>query len=160
LYQTRILTRSQVCTEATADSEALSILASYDGPFEEVGYTVNVYASTSISWDKTVPKAPFTQKVSSQLLSGRIITCLLPVHFPQEGGILTSKNAGGNCTYPTYMVNPQYHMRICPENGRAVLEPNSGRAELKASVVLTCQASREIPLNVTLVWSQGERIVE
>lgn len=55
------------------------------------------------------------------------------------------------------MVNPQYHLRIHPQKG---LAPDGGHAELKATVVLTCQASRETPLNVTLVWSQGERIVE
>ena len=58
------------------------------------------------------------------------------------------------------MVNPQYHLRIHPETGQAASGSNGGRAGLKANVVLTCQASREMPLNITLVWSQGERVAE
>jgi len=57
------------------------------------------------------------------------------------------------------MVNPQYHLHIHPQNGQAESE-SGGDAALKSRIVLTCQASRETPLNVTLVWSQGERIVE
>jgi calpain-7 len=58
------------------------------------------------------------------------------------------------------MVNPQYHLRIHAESGEAASDPGSERAGLKANVVLTCQVSRETPLNVTVVWSQGERIIE
>lgn len=45
-------------------SKALSILASYDGPSEEVGFTVSVYSSAAVSWDKTIPQPPFMHKVT------------------------------------------------------------------------------------------------
>lgn len=72
----------------------------------------------------------------------------------QIDGVLTNKNAGGNCTYPTFMLNPQYHLRIHPPK----CDSQSRRA--KAKIALTMQTSRDIPANITLVWSQGERIDE
>lgn len=79
----------------------------------------------------------------------------LPMVFSQEEIVLTSKNAGGSCTHPTYMLNPQYHLRLhTPVKGNS--QPGSSMA--KASVVFTVQGARDIPVNVTLVWSKGERI--
>ena len=71
-------------------------------------------------------------------------------------GTLTSKNAGGNCTYPTFMVNPQYHLHIHPKQPSA----SASRADKKANVGLTIQARRDVSVNVAVMWSQGERIVE
>jgi len=68
---------------------------------------------------------------------------------------MTSKNAGGNCTYPSFMLNPQYHLRIAPPRDVA-----STSAGTKAKIVLTMQTSRDIPVNIALVWSNGERIDE
>lgn len=45
------------------DCKGLSILASYDGPFDEVGFTIKAYSPTAISWDKQIPKVPFSHKV-------------------------------------------------------------------------------------------------
>lgn len=59
------LTMKQARTKLSQDSDALSVLASYDGPFEEIGFTVTVYSSASIAWDKTIPKAPFRGKVTA-----------------------------------------------------------------------------------------------
>ncbi|KAF7979032.1 hypothetical protein HWV62_44019 [Athelia sp. TMB] len=126
-----VLVRMQIA----ASTKALSILASYDGPFEDVGFTLVVYTSATVAWDKTVSQAPFTHK---------------------ESGSLTSKNAGGNCNYPTYMINPQYHLRIHPEKNS-----NEARhAGMKAKVVLAFEMARQTPLNITAVWSQGERVTE
>nr|GAT49101.1 predicted protein [Mycena chlorophos] len=111
----------------------LSIFASYDGPTPEVGLTVTVYApeSATIAWDKHVQAPPFSTKIE---------------------GSLVHKNAGGNSTHPTYMVNPQYHLRIHP--------PKTPNAPKKADVSLTMQMAREVPINVAVVWSQGQRVFE
>jgi calpain-7 len=79
------------------------------------------------------------------------------------------------------MLNPQWHLRIHNENagssGRGALAANRkasplsgfagsprtadvGRTAPKSVVVLSAQGPREVPLNVTAVWSSGERIVE
>ena len=79
------------------------------------------------------------------------------------------------------MLNPQWHLRIPDENagssGRGVLGKVSplrwitgssriadvgGRSKTtqKSVVVLSAQGPREVPLNVTAVWSSGERVVE
>lgn len=44
----------------------MAITASYDGPFDGVGFTVTVFCSNETSWDKRVPKVPFTHKVGPE----------------------------------------------------------------------------------------------
>ncbi|KAF9462395.1 hypothetical protein BDZ94DRAFT_1261255 [Collybia nuda] len=130
-----VLVRTRVPLNQRAG--ALTIFTSYDGDATEVGFTLTAYASASfvIAWDQHVSPPPFVKKID---------------------GVLTNKNAGGNCTYPTFMLNPQYHLRIHP--------PKCGRSSLtattKTKVALTMQTSRDIPANITLVWSQGGRINE
>ncbi|KAG6828848.1 hypothetical protein H0H92_006607 [Tricholoma furcatifolium] len=122
---------------ASLTSGVLSIFASYDGDGSEVGFTLAAYAGSNfeISWDQTTPSPPFTKKVD---------------------GILTSKNAGGNCTYPTFMVNPQYHLKVHPPRANG----KSPHGSDKANVALTVQTSRDTPVNISLVYSRGERIDE
>jgi len=85
-------------------------------------------------------------------------------------------NAGGNHTYPTYMLNPQWHLRILEQEliRRSVspaIGPSSSRelgtwqgpgasAKDKAAVILSALGPREMSLNLTAVWSSGERVVE
>ncbi|KAH7907349.1 hypothetical protein BJ138DRAFT_1160375 [Hygrophoropsis aurantiaca] len=122
-----------VRARAEQASDALGILACYDGPFEDVCFTVTAYSPRAISWDTTLRPPAYTSKVD---------------------GILTSKNAGGNCTNPTYMVNPQYHLRIHAD------KQDAQRAGTQAGVVLVAKGPRDMPLNITVVWSSGERTVE
>ncbi|KAJ7099454.1 hypothetical protein B0H15DRAFT_771653, partial [Mycena belliarum] len=107
-------------------SGSLSVFASYDGHASEVGYTLSVYApaAVSIAWDEKVPAPPFS-----------------------------SKNAGGNSTHPTFMVNPQYHLRIHPPKHRGLSAP-------KANVALTMQMGRDVPVNIAVAWSQGSRFFD
>ena len=82
------------------------------------------------------------------------------------------------------MLNPQWHLRIYDENagssGRGAPASNgkvspprgfAGSSKIadvggksktgqKSVVVLSAQGPREVPLNVTAVWSSGERTVE
>jgi calpain-7 len=82
------------------------------------------------------------------------------------------------------MLNPQWYLRIhehsggstgrgvaSSSNGKGLLKipvgggskavGGTGRAEReKASVILSAHGPREVPLNVTGVWSSGERVVE
>ena len=129
---------------------ALSILASYDGAFEDIGFTIAVYSAVAVSWDKPIPRAPFTIKVNQAECRKRKV---LHVHL-QVDGALTVKSAGGNCTYPTFMMNPQYHLHIHPER-----QPGT-QSNLKSRLELVLQGDRDIPLNMMVVWSQGERIFE
>ncbi|THV06173.1 cysteine proteinase [Dendrothele bispora CBS 962.96] len=114
-------------------SGTLSISALYDGSSSDVGFSLTVYAGVEIEveWvNQNVLSAPFTETVS---------------------GSLTSKNSGGNSTHPTFMINPQYHLRIFPsaKNG----------AE-KTKVVLTMKAIKDIPVQVMVVWSNAQRVFE
>lgn len=49
------------------------------------------------------------------------------------------------------MVNPQYHLVIHPR-----VEGRNG----KTKVTLTLQANKDAPVNVAMVRSQGQRVVE
>jgi calpain-7 len=162
--------RPSASPPSTRISGALSILASYDGPFDDVVFTVAVFCGTDIEvrWDED---AGIGDSISPK--DGRFSV--------KVDGTLTTKNAGGNHTHPTYMLNPQWHLRIHNENagssGRGALAANRkasplsgfagsprtadvGRTAPKSVVVLSAQGPREVPLNVTAVWSSGERIVE
>ncbi|KAJ7125274.1 hypothetical protein C8R44DRAFT_875091 [Mycena epipterygia] len=128
---THVLARTRLPFQS---SSSLSVLASYDGQASEVGFTLSVYApsTANITWDESLPAPPFSSKVE---------------------GTLTSKNAGGNSSHPTFMVNPQYHLRIHPPK-------HTSPSAKKANVSLTMQMGKDVPVNVAVAWSQGSRIFE
>ncbi|KAM6502958.1 hypothetical protein JOM56_002935 [Amanita muscaria] len=124
----------------SSSSGVLCITACYDGDASDVGYTIDVYASqrgSSFSWDENVSSLPYKEKIQ---------------------GAFTTKNSGGNGTYPTFMLNPQYHLRIHPPRtgSRLLSVPNPSRQKVKTSIVL--KTERNIPVNISLAWSQGERL--
>ncbi|KIL55881.1 hypothetical protein M378DRAFT_90149 [Amanita muscaria Koide BX008] len=124
----------------SSSSGVLCITACYDGDASDVGYTIDVYASqrgSSFSWDENVSSLLYKEKIQ---------------------GAFTTKNSGGNGTYPTFMLNPQYHLRIHPPRtgSRLLSVPNPSRQKVKTSIVL--KTERNIPVNISLAWSQGERL--
>ncbi|KAK0459294.1 uncharacterized protein EV420DRAFT_1677667 [Desarmillaria tabescens] len=126
---THVLVKSRI--SKNQPSGTLVILASYDGKSQDVGFTLTVYARSAItvSWDTNVPIPPFTTEIDSSF---------------------TQKNAGGNSTFPTYMVNPQYHLQIHP----------MAHIRSKSKVSLTMHTAKDLPVNITVVWSQGQRVFE
>lgn len=112
----------------------LSILASYDGDANEVGFTVSAYCSehTEIKWDETIVSPPYEKKVP---------------------GAITHKSAGGNCTHRSFMVNPQYHLRI-------LAPPKGSRGAGKARTNVNLRTGKDVPVNVAVVWGQGKRVTE
>jgi calpain-7 len=141
---THLLSRIKTSQFQTHTSGSLSLLVCYEGQFDQVGFTVTALAYSSdvvVSWDTRVPPAKYMQKID---------------------GVLTHKTAGGNCTHPTYMVNPQYHLRVHNTTSASIDKRPSTSADKhsKTQVILTAQSTRDMSLNVTAVWSQGERISE
>ncbi|KAI0090683.1 hypothetical protein BDY19DRAFT_992108 [Irpex rosettiformis] len=118
-----IKTRSRTAT--------LLIVASYDGASEEVGFTITVYSSASIQWAGSPSSLPYSEKIT---------------------GALTSKNAGGNATLPTFMLNPQYFLRIHPDK--------SAKPNAKSRMTLSLAGDRRVPFNASVVWSQGQRVTD
>ena len=53
------------------------------------------------------------------------------------------------------MVNPQYHLVIHPQQARVERGMNG-----KTKVALTLLASKDVPVNVAIVRSQGQRVAE
>ncbi|KAF9029355.1 cysteine proteinase [Hymenopellis radicata] len=107
----------------------LSMLASYDGVCQSVGFTLTIYASPTVDvvWETDVVTPPFTSEIESQW---------------------THKSAGGNPEYPTFMVNPQYRLRV------------HGQPRSKIKVCLTIQTVKDLPVNITVLWSQGDRVFD
>jgi hypothetical protein len=54
----------QAKIQVSPSEGVLSIIASYDGAYEHVGFTIVAYSTVPVSWDKNIPKAPFTTEVS------------------------------------------------------------------------------------------------
>jgi calpain-7 len=107
----------------------LSIVPQIDDLPADTGFTLSVYAPDArLAWIQQAERPPYTTRVD---------------------GTLTSKNSGGNARYPSFMLNPQYSLRIKPT-----------RREQTALVTLLMQTTREVPVNIAVVWSQGERIFE
>lgn len=73
---------------------------------------------------------------------------------PQVTGALVSKNAGGNPSMPTFLINPQYYLRIHPATSA------NANSTQKSQLLVELTGNRNIPLNVSIVWSQGQRITE
>lgn len=112
-------------------SGTISLNLSYDGPFDGIGFTVTAYSGLSMRWDGPVRALPFDHRIS---------------------GTLTSKTSGGNYTLPTYMINPQYCLRVpaTTQDGR------SGKTRVKVSL----HAPRDLPINVVVTWGRGKRVFE
>ncbi|EKM60408.1 uncharacterized protein PHACADRAFT_167770 [Phanerochaete carnosa HHB-10118-sp] len=125
---------TQVLVRVLVSDPSLSLVASYDGPYDDVGFTVMVYSSFPVSWNTEMNVLAYSEKVA---------------------GAFTSKNAGGNPSLPSFMVNPQYHLRIHAD----YTAPRAGRGK-KVQIKLSLQGERRIPLNILAIWSQGQRVTD
>lgn len=67
----------------------------------------------------------------------------------------TTKNAGGNSLYPMFMNNPQYLLRIPPHS-----VSRTAKVAPETMVRAIVEGSRSMPLNVMLIWSNGERAMQ
>ncbi|TFK74616.1 cysteine proteinase [Pluteus cervinus] len=129
-----VLSRTRL--SATQTSGTIAIHATYDGLTPQVGFTVTVYAPQGVTteWDERITTPPFVKKAV---------------------GSFTIRNSGGNCSHPTFMLNPQYRLRVLKKS-----EGVSPSSTDKARVSFTLQSGRDLPVSFAVVWSQGERISE
>jgi hypothetical protein len=70
-------------------------------------------------------------------------------------GTFTQSTAGGNSTCPSFMINPQYRLRIHPATSAIAT-----RAASAVQVKLSVRTGRDLPVNVMALWSQGQRVFE
>ncbi|EKM75828.1 hypothetical protein AGABI1DRAFT_102686 [Agaricus bisporus var. burnettii JB137-S8] len=130
---THVLNKIRI--QPTHRSGVVAVTASYEGDKDarEIGFSVVVYSggSVQVAWDENTNTPPYMTRVD---------------------GTLTTKNSGGNSTYPTFMVNPQYHLRIHPSTN------SSARGTSKKSRTrVLLKAGKDIPANAVIVWSKGDR---
>ncbi|KAI0262230.1 hypothetical protein BC834DRAFT_829325, partial [Gloeopeniophorella convolvens] len=128
-----VLVRTSVPPAAGAGTLSLNI--SYDGAHDDVGFTAAVYSALAMRWDAAPRRLPFDAKVA---------------------GALTAKTSGGNYTLPTFMLNPQYRLRVAAATGAGL---QAGPAA-KTRVGVALHAPRDVPVNVTAVWGRGERVFD
>ncbi|KAF9268466.1 cysteine proteinase [Marasmius fiardii PR-910] len=118
-------------------SATLSVSALYDGQSTvDVGYTISVYAGsqTKLAWDNRSEAPMFSKEIA---------------------GKFNNRTAGGNPTYSSFMFNPQYYLHLPPP------ERSTGTStRTKTRVVLTVKGSKDLPMQIMVVWSQGQRIIE
>ncbi|KAJ4483777.1 hypothetical protein J3R30DRAFT_3284463 [Lentinula aciculospora] len=114
-------------------SASLSILAICENCTEDTGFDVTIYAPKQVrlTWVKDIPKFPFTKTLEDTLIS---------------------QNSGGNHTYPTFMINPQYHLRLYPSN--------QDKMSTAKRTTLIVEINKDVPIQVMICWSQGERVKE
>ena len=103
-----------------------------------------------LSWIEKQIMPPYSQKASNITMRHLHVSKLLVNRISKVEGTFTSKNAGGNCTYPSFMINPQYRL-IVHSTG-----PNFG----KVNVTLTLRCGKDLPVNVAMVWAEGQRLSE
>lgn len=62
---------------------------------------------------------------------------------------------------PTYMINPQWRLQILPSatSSSSRTGTSTGGPE-KAKLIVAARTERDVPLNVVVVWGQGERVFE
>jgi len=113
-------------------SHTISLNASYDGPFDDIGFTLTAYSRLTMCWDETPRKLSFDLRVS---------------------GTLTAKTSGGNHTLSTYMLNPQYRLRVPPTTTQQ--GPSA-----KTRIEVALHAPRDVPINATAIWGRGERVFD
>ncbi|KAI0279076.1 hypothetical protein BGY98DRAFT_933386 [Russula aff. rugulosa BPL654] len=121
----------RVTVPSSNASGTISLNLSYDGPFDGIGFTVTAYSGLGMRWDGPLRALPFDHRIS---------------------GTLTSKTSGGNYTLPTYMINPQYCLRV----PATTQDGPSGKTRVKASL----HAPRDLPINVVVTWGRGKRVFD
>ncbi|KAJ3855102.1 hypothetical protein EV368DRAFT_35427, partial [Lentinula lateritia] len=125
-----VLTKTKIPT--LNQSVSLLILVLCEDPTEDTGFDVTIFAPKHfrLNWEKDTPKFPFSKTLED---------------------IWTSKNSGGNNTYPTFMINPQYHLRICPSKQDKVAARRT---------IVVVETNKDLPVQVMICWSQGQRLFE
>ncbi|KAI9511452.1 hypothetical protein F5148DRAFT_975182, partial [Russula earlei] len=123
---------SNLARVAVTPSDALgtiSLTLSYDGSFNGIGFTVTAYSGFDMRWDEQLHTLPFDLRIS---------------------GALTAKTSGGNYTLSTYMINPQYRLRVpaTTQDGPST----------KTRVEISLHALRDLPINAMVTWGQGRRV--
>ncbi|KAI0724162.1 hypothetical protein C8Q72DRAFT_786967, partial [Fomitopsis betulina] len=116
--------------------QVLRIVSAYEGQLEEVGFTIAVYSNSRVSWIEEISQSLYSKDVD---------------------GAFSLKNAGGHHGYPTFMDNPQYHLRIYPTQSS---QSQHSVTNNKAATTITFRSSRHLPINVSVAWSKGERVTE
>jgi calpain-7 len=124
-------TKVRVTVPPSDVSGMISLNISYDGSVDDIGFTVTAYSGFGMRWDGPLRVLPFVLRAS---------------------GALTTKTSGGNYTLLTYMINPQYRLRV---PGTTQDGPSA-----KTRVEISLHAPRDVPINAIITWGRGERVFE
>ncbi|EJD08078.1 cysteine proteinase [Fomitiporia mediterranea MF3/22] len=126
-------THSLIRLSVIGSTSRVAIVASYDGPHADVCFSVQAFCdSADLIWAVQPRRSAYERSIE---------------------GAFSSRNAGGNCTYSTFMNNPQYRLRLYPDSRGSVTNQSGVMERMRRSLVrLIVEGPRNIPLNVMLVW--------
>jgi len=96
-------------------------------------YTLTIYSALDFYLEDPLARFPYSKKVD---------------------GSFTVKTCGGNAIHRTFHRNPQYLLCIIPPHSP------SGPTIPAVSLRITLETSRNIPVNVALVWGNGQRVTD
>ncbi|KAH7098311.1 cysteine proteinase [Auriculariales sp. MPI-PUGE-AT-0066] len=106
--------------------------AAADGDNVECAFSLSLFCGRAVSIVPEPSKPLYTKKIEASF---------------------NSRNAGGSPLHSTFMNNPQWCLKFQPgprEHGR----------NTKSLLRLTVEASRGLPLNITVVWGSSKRITD
>ena len=124
----------QIILETDIEWEAITLVASrYASGDRECGYTLEIFSDDPVELYDAEPSLPYRKEIS---------------------GSLSSRNSGGNSSFPTFFTNPQYSF-VIRSSGRSA-PWLGGRSDVR----FLLQGDRNVPLNIKVLWSGGNRITE
>ncbi|PWN53961.1 hypothetical protein IE53DRAFT_383488 [Violaceomyces palustris] len=124
-------THNLIRLTASSEDASYTVVVSRHGPNKDVGYTLSAYSSCQLTLHELPRAHPYRERVT---------------------GAWSGRSAGGNITYPTFMHNPQFKINIPPPSAAPAANLNA------STILLLLESSKELPVQVSLVWSGGERI--
>ncbi|KAF8526006.1 hypothetical protein BU17DRAFT_41274 [Hysterangium stoloniferum] len=117
-----------------AEDSAVTLIASLEGAENDIRYTITVLSHVEVTLERKSKRGFYCNTVT---------------------GTLTSRTSGGNHTYPTFMTNPQYSLTLRTDATGEVSHANH-----RAPFCFSVKGTKDVPFNIKLVWSNGQRVTE
>lgn len=130
----------------------MTIMASLEGADTDIRYTITVLSHVQFEMENQPQRGSHSKTVFPPKI---IVAMIAVLSRLQVTGALTSRSSGGNHTYPTFMTNPQYRLQLRPN-----LTGEGSNENDRTPVFISAKGPRDLPLNVKVIWSNGQRVTE
>jgi calpain-7 len=131
-----------------------TIVASIESASTDVRYTLTILSDADIAIDPVSSRGFHSKPVI--IIPFMTISLRAHLFYLQISGNLSTRTSGGNHTYPTFMLNPQYKLTIRPSTSTQGNE----LVNLRAPLIVSAKGPKDLPLNVKVVWTADGRVTE